>query len=174
MRNSLAALAVLAVAGCGGSEPEQVVAVNLGDQLSPGCYTVDLFDPFTIEPPAPEVAQEAQKFLGVWKNGAWNGKWCHDLYITRVDADGSVVVLDAYGPFSAAGLEATVFRRQGTLKDGVLTLHSRGGTVKYQREGDYLVGTRKGTLGKMEITMSREENVAIGEPVMLKRAVTKS
>ncbi|HET7409567.1 MAG TPA: hypothetical protein VFJ13_05160, partial [Paracoccaceae bacterium] len=121
-----------------------------------------------------EVAQEAHKFLGVWKHGAWDGKWCHDLYVTSISTDGSVEVLDAYGPYRAAGMEATVFRRTGTLEDGVLTFHSRGGTVRYRRDGEYLVGTRKGTLGDFEIIMSREEDVAIGEPVMLERAVRKS
>ena len=173
MRNSVAVFAVLVIAGCGSPEPE-VAEVAEADLLRPDCYTVDLFDPFTIENPPADVAQEAHQFLGVWKNGAWGGTWCHDLYITRVGADGSVDVLDAYGPFRAAGFEATVFKRTGKLEDGVLTFHTRGGTAQYRRDGDYLVGTRKGTLGNFEIVMSREENVAIGEPVMLARAVTGS
>lgn len=173
MRTFVTVLAVLAIAGCGGPEPE-VAQVEEADLLRPDCYTVDLFDPFTIQNPPADVAPEAHKFLGVWKNGAWDGKWCHDLYITRVAADGSVEVLDAYGPFRAAGFEATVFKRTGRLKDGVLTFHTRGGTVQYKRDGEYLVGTRKGTLGNFEIVMSREDNVAIGEPVMLARAVTGS
>lgn len=172
-RHLLAALAVLAVAGCGGKEPE-VAKVDLGDQLSPDCYTVDLFDPFTIRNPPTEVASEANKFLGVWMHGAWDGKWCHDLYIINVSADGTVDLLDAYGPYRAAGLEATVFRRKGKLKDGVLTFHSRGGTVHYRRDGDYLVGTRKGTLGNFDIIMSREDNVDFGKPVMLARASARS
>ena len=175
MKRHMAVIAVVALVGCAEEKPVEVaVEVDPSAKLSPGCYTVDLFDPYTIENPAPEIAQEAHKFLGVWKDGAWNGTWCHDLYVMQVATDGSVTVLDAYGPYHNAGMEATAFRRIGTLKDGVLSFHSRGGRVEYRRDGEYLVGTRKGTLGKMEITMSRQQNVAIGEPIKPKKAVKKS
>lgn len=174
MKRYVAAAAMLALAGCAKEEPVEVAVVDLSEKLSPGCYTVDLFDPYTIENPPPEVAQEAHQFLGVWKDGAWNGTWCHDLYITQVAADGSVTVLDAYGPLRPAGLEATVFRRVGKLKDGVLTFHSRGGTVEYRRDGNYLVGMRKGTLGQMEIIMHRQDDIAIGTPIDPKPFVRKS
>lgn len=175
MRNFGAILAVLAIAGCAKEEePKPVAVVDLADRLSPGCYTVDLFDPYTIERPAPGAPADATGFLGVWKDGAWNDQWCHDLYVTKVGADGTVEVLDAYGPFRSAGIEATVFRRKGHVRDGVLTFHSQGGKVEYRRDGDYLVGNRQGTLGKMDITLSRQENVAIGEPIPPKRAVKKS
>lgn len=165
MRNFAAIVAVLAVAGCGEKEPEVATPdLTLADKLSPGCYTVDLFDPYTIEQPTPEVPADSSAFLGVWKNGAWNGEWCHDLYVTRVAADGTVEVLDAYGPMRSAGIEATVFRRKGQVKDGILTFHSQGGKVEYKRDGEYLVGFRKGTLGKMEITMSRQEGMAMATP----------
>lgn len=172
-RAAIAVLAAITVAGCGGSDSKDEVAVD-APALSPGCYTVDLFDPFTIKAPPPEIAEEADDFLGVWMNGAWDGKWCHDLYVTSVNADGSVEVLDAYGPYVPAGVEATVFRREGHLKDGVLTLHSQGATVTYHRDGAYLVGTRKGAYGDFDIIMSREKNVAIGEPVMLPRGFKHS
>lgn len=171
MKRYMAVLAVLALAGCGGKKPETVAVVDAGDKLNPDCYTVDLFDPFTVEAPPAEMADEAHGFLGVWKNGAWNGDWCHDLYVTRVGMDGQVEVLDAYGPLHASGLEATVFRRKGTLKDGVLSFQSRGGAVEYRRDGEYLVGKRKGSLGEFEIVMAREEGVETGEPIMLARAV---
>ena len=171
MKRYMAILAVLAVAGCGGKKPEAVAVADAGDLLDPECYTVDLFDPFTVESPPAELADEAKGFLGVWKNGAWNGNWCHDLYVTRVSADGQVEVLDAYGPLHGTDLEATVFRRKGTLKDGVLTFQSRGGKVEYRRDGEYLVGKRKGVLGEFEIIMAREEGVETGEPIMLARAV---
>ncbi|HLS19241.1 MAG TPA: hypothetical protein VK090_05470, partial [Paracoccaceae bacterium] len=76
-----------------------------------------------------------------------------------------------YGPLHGTDLEATVFRRKGTLKDGVLTFQSRGGKVEYRRDGEYLVGKRKGVLGEFEIIMAREEGVETGEPIMLARAV---
>lgn len=171
MKRCMAVLAILAVAGCGGKKPDNIAAADAGDKLKPECYTVDLFDPFTVESPPAEVADEADGFLGVWKNGAWNGKWCHDLYVTKVTADGQVEVLDAYGPLHSSGIEATVFRRKGTLKDGVLSFRSQGGQVEYRRNGEYLVGERKGVLGDFEIIMAREEGVETGEPIMLARAI---
>ena len=174
MKRYLAFLALIAFAGCADKDqPAGVAVATLADRLNPTCYTVDLFDPFTLEKPAPDVPPETKAFLGVWKHGAWNGQWCHDLYVTRVGADGNVEVLDAYGPYSAAGIEATVFKRKGRIKDGVLTFHSQGGTVEYRLDGEYLVGTRKGTLGNMEITMSRQDDVAVGKPVKLARHVVK-
>lgn len=174
MKKYLAVLAVTAVAGCAAEKPQEVAAVSPAELLDPECYTVDLFDPFTIKEPTPEVPEEASAFLGVWKQGAWNGQWCHDLYVTQVTADGEVEVLDAYGPYRAAGIEATVFKRTGRIRDGVLTLHSQGGKVEYKLDGGYLVGKRRGTLGNMEIVMSRQQNVAVGEPVKLARHVVKS
>lgn len=171
MKRYMAIFAVLAVAGCGGKKPEAVAVVDAGDKLKPDCYTVDLFDPFTVESPPAELADEASGFLGVWKNGAWNGDWCHDLYVTRVGADGQVEVLDAYGPLRASGLEATVFRRKGTLKNGVLRFQSHGGMVEYRRNGEYLVGERKGVLGEFEIFMTREDGIKTDEPIMLARAI---
>ena len=164
MRRVVPALAVLAVAACAEKEPPPAPpapVLSHADRLSPGCYTVDLFDPYTIEAVAPETPPDAAAFLGVWMNGAWNGDWCHDLYVTRVSADGRATVLDAYGPFRAAGIEATVFRREGFIKDGVLTFHTQGGTVEYRRDGEYLVGKRRGTMGIMDITMSRPEGMVL-------------
>ncbi len=160
MKRLAAAIALLAIAGCAEKKPAEV-KVGLSDRLSPGCYTVDLFDPYTIENPGPDVPEETSAFLGVWKNGSWGGKWCHDLYITKAFPDGSVELLDAYGPYRDAGIEATVFKRQGRVKDGVLTFNSQNRSpVEYRIVGDYLVGERRGTLGTFEITMSREDKIA--------------
>jgi hypothetical protein len=157
MKRLVAALGLLAIAGCA-EEQQAKVEVDLGKRLSPGCYTVDLFDPYTIEQPGPDVPEEAMAFLGVWKDGAWGGHWCHDLYITRAFADGSVELLDAYGPFREAGYEATVFKRRGRVENGVLKFFSRDRSpVEYRIVGGYLVGERRGTLGTFEITMSRAE-----------------
>lgn len=159
MKRLAAIISLLAIAGCA-EEKQAKVEVDLGKQLSPGCYTVDLFDPYEIHSPGPDVPDDARAFLGVWKNGAWGGHWCHDLYITKAFDDGTVELLDAYGPYRQAGYEATVFKRKGRVEDGVLTFTSRDRSpVKYRIVGGYLVGERKGTLGTFEITMSREEGV---------------
>ena len=141
------------------NKPE--ATVDLSDQLSPGCYTVDLFDPYRLEHPGASVPAEARKFLGVWQNGAWGGDWCHDLYVTEIRPDGSVVVLDAYGPSQARGHEASVYRRVGQIQNGVLSFLSHGKTpVSYRLQGDFLVGQRKGFRGHLDIVMSRTDRIA--------------
>jgi hypothetical protein len=166
MNRLAAAIGLLAIAGCASEERQANVEADIGKRLSPGCYTVDLFDPYTIERPGPGVPEDARAFLGVWKNGAWGGHWCHDLYITRAFADGSVELLDAYGPYREVGIEATVFKRKGQVEDGVLTFRSQHKSpVRYRVVGDYLVGERRGKLGTFEITMSREEGLPPGQAV---------
>ena len=149
------------LASCANEEKRAEVVVDLSKKLSPGCYTVDLFDPYIIEYPGSEVPEDYRKFLGVWKNGAWGGLWCHDLYITRVDADGSVELLDAHGPYAAYEAEATVFKRKAQIKDGVLSFMSYGrAPVNYRLVGEYLLGERRDVMGTFEITMSRVETFA--------------
>ncbi|MEM1300499.1 MAG: hypothetical protein AAGH68_14595 [Pseudomonadota bacterium] len=160
MRRILALLALGALAACA---PEQKAKIeeDFSKRLSPGCYTVDLFDPYRLEYPEAGVSAENRKFLGVWKNGAWGGNWCHDLYITNVFADGSVELLDAYGPSAKHGHEATVYKRKGKIENGVLTFLSHKQTpVSYRLAGEYLVGTRKDLFGTIEITMSRTDRLA--------------
>jgi len=156
MRRLSATVACVALIGCA---PERRAAVVESGppvvRLSPGCHTVDLFDPYEIQRHGAEVPVEYANFLGVWKNGAWGGTWCHDLYVIRVEADGSVDLLDAHGPNPPVH-GATVFRRMGRIDGGVLSFTSVGGArVEYRVVGKYLVGERKGALGTVGITMSR-------------------
>lgn len=160
MKRFMALIGLCALAGCA-AEKRAAVETQIRQQLSPGCYTVDLFDPYTLEPPAAGVSAEDRKFLGVWKNGAWGGSWCHDLYITKIEPDGSVELLDAYGPSSRHGHQPTVFKRKAQIKDGVLSFRSHGSApVEYRIVGDFLVGERRDSLGKFEITMSRTDGLA--------------
>lgn len=160
-RLSVAALAV-ALAACAPVSKKPVQQADLSDRLSVGCYTVDLFDPYRIEYPAAGVSPADAKFLGVWKDAAWNGNWCHDLYITEVRADGSVTLLDAYGPNTQRGWEAQVFKRNARIVDGALTFTTIGrAEVTYRLQGDFLVGKRTDFLGTQEITMGRTEGVAL-------------
>ena len=162
MRRLLATVAVLAIAGCAAPEKRAAIEVDLSKRLSPGCYTVDLFDPYRIEYPSADVPAEVRQFLGVWKNGAWGGRVCHDLYVTEALPDGRVTVIDAYGPDGNYGRDAMVFTRTGRVEDGVLTFMSIGSApVKYRMVGEYLVGERLDAFGKFEITMSRTERVAV-------------
>ena len=160
MRRVIAIAVLCAVAACGAQRKAER-APNLADSLSPGCYTVDLFDPYRLEYPSADVPAGYREFLGVWQNGAWGGQWCHDLYITKVHADGRVELLDVYGPSPKHGHEASVFKRTGQIEGGVLTfLSHRRAPVSYRIVGDFLVGNRSDHVGKSEITMSRTDRVA--------------
>jgi hypothetical protein len=161
MRRLLAVAVTIGLAGCVSAEKRAEIEVDLSKRLSPGCYTVDLFDPYRIEYPLPDVPAESRKFLGVWKNGAWGDNWCHDLYVTQVHADGTVDVIDAYGPKPNSTIDAHVFKRKGKIENGVLTFQSRfNSPVSYRLVGEFLVGERLDAFGKMEITMSREFGLA--------------
>jgi len=161
----LAATAGAAVAGCMpiSKKTVQTAAPDLSDQLSVGCYTVDLFDPYRIKYPQAGVSQENAKFLGVWKDGAWDGKWCHDLYITDVRPDGTVTLLDAYGPNKARKWEAQVYKRTGRITDGVLTFKGvLGAQLEYRLVGNrFLVGKRTDFVAKETITLAKSEGVAL-------------
>ncbi len=158
---------LLAVAACDvtNRKPPPVAArANHADNLILGCYTVDLFDPYKIEYPAANVPPAMSKFLGVWKDAGWNGKWCHDLYITEVRADGTVTLLDAYGPNLGQGLEATVFRRTARIVNGVLTFNAIGhAPVSYELadNGSFLLGKRIDGSGRYVITMQRVDGVIL-------------
>ena len=161
-RLCVAALAV-ALAACAPVAKKPTKVVDLSDRLSVGCYTVDLFDPYRIEYPTAGVSAENAKFLGVWKDAAWDkDNWCHDLYITDVRPDGTVTLLDAYGPNPKRGWEAQVYKRTAQIVDGALTFNSIGRSqVTYRLQGDFLVGTRKDFFTTQEITMGRSEGVAL-------------
>ena len=134
------------------------------DNLKLGCYTVDLFDPYRLQFPTKGVPRENSRFIGAWKDAAWNGEWCHDLYITEVRPDGTVTLLDAYGPSTKQNREATVFKRQAVIKDGELVFTSIGGasvTYRLSKNGEYLIGRRVDALGKYNITMARRDGVAV-------------
>ena len=140
------------------------VKANLADRLKVGCYTVDLFDPYRLKYPKAGVPREHSRFIGAWKDAAWNGEWCHDLYITDVRADGTVTLLDAHGPNRKQGREATVFKRTAKISNGVLTFQSVGGaTVTYRlsEDGSFLLGKRSDISGKYDITMARRDGVPV-------------
>ena len=164
MRKLIWVAAVLALTACvttkkqAKTEPD---SPDLTKDLSIGCYTVDLFDPYRINYPKAGVSPENAKFLGVWKDGAWDkDEWCHDLYITEVRADGSVVLLDAYGPNPNRGSEAVVFKRIGQIEDGVLSFVSGGAKVSYRVRGNFLVGQRVDLFSSMNATIRRVDGIA--------------
>ena len=162
MQRLLMVVFALAIAGC---VPMKAKKVAVGDphakNLVPDCYTVDLFDPYRLEYPDQSVPAEVRQFLGVWRQGAWGGKWCHDLYVTAAYPDGTLDVLDLYGPLPGTAVEATAFKRKARVVDGELQFGSVGfATTTYRREGEYLIGVRDGVHGKFNVTMIREERLA--------------
>lgn len=162
MQRMIMVLLALAIAGCAPLKAKKTTVDPYAKDLRPGCYTVDLFDPYVLQYPEEAVPAANRDFLGVWRQGDWGGNdWCHDLYVTAVYPDGSVDVLDLHGPKRDSGLEATVFKRKGFIENGVLTLKSIGyATVNYRREGQYLLASRDGIHGKYSAVMVREEKVA--------------
>ncbi|MEM7270379.1 MAG: hypothetical protein AAF401_14160 [Pseudomonadota bacterium] len=148
----LAALAA-ALAAC--APPPKRTATTYDSTVKRDCYTVDLFTEAVVEPPAEDVPAEWKGFSGVWGGGAWEGKWCHDLYVLSIDANGQVTVIETHGPFEDWGREATAFRRQGYITDkGRLRLIYSNVSVEYELAGDKLHGRRKEGAGEMLIKLS--------------------
>ncbi len=152
---TLAALGV-ALAGCApkraakGPTPYDLTA-------DAGCYTVDLFTPSTVTAPTSDVPSEWHGYLGKWGGGAWEGKWCHDLYVLSISPDGKVDVISAHAPFPEWGREATAFRRQGVIgKNGRLTLRYKDVVVEYRLDKGSLLGDRVQNKAKMRIKLSQQ------------------
>lgn len=164
MRTFILVVMTAVVTACMPAEKTTAVATgpSLEDQLSPGCYTVDLFDPYRINYPGGGVSQDQAAFLGRWTDAAWNGDWCHELYITDIASDGTVSLLDAYGPYPKLGIEAQVFRRTAKIKDGELSFTSvaKAG-VTYKMQDGYLIGRRIDLWGEYDVTMAKRQGVAL-------------
>lgn len=146
----------LVLAGCApkrvatGPTPYDVTA-------DPGCYTVDLFTPSTVTTPTSDVPSEWHGYLGKWGGGAWEGKWCHDLYVLSISPDGKVDVISAHAPFPEWGREATAFRRQGFIgKDGRMTVRFKDVVVEYRLKNGSLLGDRVQNKAKMRIKLSQQ------------------
>lgn len=108
------------------------------------CYTVDLFDKYRIKKPGAGVNAEMAALLGEWGNGAWDGEWCHDLYVLEVRKDGVAKVIETFGPSQNWGRRAAAFRRTGSVsRDGVLTLTAGNVVSKYRVRNGQLHGERR-------------------------------
>ena len=146
----------IALAGCA---PKRVATgpTPYDRTVDAGCYTVDLFTPSNVTTPADDVPAEWRGYLGKWGGGAWEGKWCHDLYVLGISPDGQVDVISAHAPFPEWGLEATAFRRQGRIdKEGMLTLRYKDVVVEYRLQNGQLLGDRKQGGAKMRIKLSQQ------------------
>ena len=110
-----------------------------------GCYTVDLYDdPYRrneIQPAKAGLSNSWNRYLGVWGEGAWNGGQCHEIHVTEVNQDGSVVVIDTVAPYES--LRAESHRRTGRIdRNGRLIVPGTNGPTVYSYENGRLRGTR--------------------------------
>ena len=156
---TLAALGV-ALAGC--APKRGVTGPTPYDRtVDAECYTVDLFTPSNVTQPAADVPSEWHGYLGKWGGGAWEGKWCHDLYVLSISADGKVDIISAHAPFPEWGREATAFRRQGLIsKNGRLTVRFKDVVVEYRLENGRLLGDRRQGNAKMRIKLTSQNLAA--------------
>ena len=162
-----AALAICAIAaGCAG--PERKAAAPAPDTTHlqrVNCYTVDLFDEPEFK--APEtLSAEKRRYIGHWRGGTWNGKWCHDLIVTGIETNGRVHVLDMHGPSTAFNEPATIFRRTGRIhEDGSLRFAHGTVTRRYILREGKLHGHREGDgHGALEAVLSRAGAVPMPRP----------
>ena len=143
MKPIVAGAALLAiVAGC-----EPTTRSSLPDaQLSrAGCYTVELYDdPFqrnVVQPAKQGLPDRWNRFLGVWGEGAWNGGQCHEIHVTEIHQDGSVVIVDTVAPWQ--DLRAESHRRAGRIDgSGRLVVPGTSGPTVYVWENGRLRATR--------------------------------
>ena len=121
------------------------------------CYTVDLFDPVEIKTPAANVPPQFAAFLGEWGGGAWNGKWCHDLVIYDVKANGEVELLSMHAPNFDINHPPTVFKRKAVIDvNNTLRMVAGDDRMVYNIDRQFLVGTRSGKSGSYEIALTRK------------------
>lgn len=154
---TFAALGV-ALAGCAPKRVATVGPTPYDLTVDAGCYTVDLFTPSAVTTPTSDVPTEWHGYLGKWGGGAWEGKWCHDLYVLSISAEGQVDVISAHAPFPEWGLEATAFRRQGFIdEDGRMTVRYKDIVVEYRLEKGNLLGDRVQNKAKMRIKLSQQD-----------------
>ncbi len=168
--------AAMALTGClGTAEPEIVedTGPDFEHLREPGCYTVDLFTEVPIQEPE-DLPAEFAKYLGEWGNGVWNGSWCHDLLIHTVSADGVVELLDMHAPSEDFRQPATIFKRQGQIReDGALHFAHGIVTRRYEIRDGLMFGLAEGgAYGSAEIVLSKKGVVPLPtpRPVMIAKA----
>lgn len=155
---ALAVIAALTLAACEkkvaktGPTPYDKTVVN-------DCYTVDLFTVAKVETPTSDVPGEWAGYSGKWGAAAWEGKWCHDLYVLKIAPSGEVDVMSLHAPYEPWGKQATAFRRKGVItKDGRLRVSSSGVMTEYWLQNGRLYGLRKEGNGEFRIALQPRVN----------------
>lgn len=53
----------------------------------------------SVEKPNSTVPERYSRFLGIWEDGKWDGVVCTVIVVESIDADGTAVVVYAFGDF---------------------------------------------------------------------------
>ena len=151
MRVMMIAAACVLVAGCA-KEVKTVEAPEPEPELTRAdCYTVVLFDDPQVQTPGEKVPEAYAGYLGSWTRGAWDGKWCHELLVTQVTADGQVELYEMHAPYEAWGQPASAFKRTARIDDsGDLRFRYGTESLRYELVGGKLYAERDGRFGKLE------------------------
>lgn len=156
---SLAAVS-LVLAGCA-QKPEEVAEAPPPELTRDDCYTVVLFDDVDIVQPGPEVPAEYHGFVGAWQKGAWDGKWCHDVLISEVRADGSVELFEMHAPYVEWGQPASAFKRRARIdENGNMRFRYGTETISYTLVDGSLHARRSGRFGDLAAVLVNGDSVA--------------
>jgi len=170
MHKLIALAACLLAAACAEPAPEAPPAPAKAAAPPPAvsranCYTVELFEKREIRAPEPEVPPDYRAYLGRWENGAWAGRWCHDLLIYDVTPEGEVTLVDMHAPSQRFGVAASAFTRTGQIgEDGTLRFGSEIERRVYRLEKGRLVAVRIGPYGELDAVLHRAGRVRVPRP----------
>ncbi len=149
------ALGALAACASGDRQPRRNPA--FAETTDASCYTVDLFDDPDFVKPGEAVPRRWRDFAGVWGGGAWNGQWCHDLYVLEVKPDGLVRLIETHAPHEPWGKRATAFTRTGRIgPDGRLRLRYGKVESEYWVEDGVLYGLQNDSGDVRRIALTRQ------------------
>lgn len=158
-RAVLAGLLASLSAACAGNVAEQPSPARVAHEATvrPDCYTVDLFKPEELVTPVEAVPAAWTGYVGRWGDAAWDGEWCHDLYVLEVRPDGRVSVIETHAPYPEWGKPVTAYRRTAKIgEDGRLRLDYGSTRVEYWLEDGKLYGLRREGGVRRRIALSRE------------------
>lgn len=146
--------AILALTACSSEKKVASGPTPYDKTVVNDCYTVDLFTVAKVEEPDANVPSAWAAYSGKWGSAAWDGKWCHDLYVLKIAASGEVEVMDLHAPYEPWAKPATAFRRKGWIsKDGRLRVSHGRVVSEYWLENGRLYGLRKEGNGELRIAM---------------------
>ncbi|HUF57474.1 MAG TPA: hypothetical protein VMM55_13035 [Thermohalobaculum sp.] len=154
MRVTMIAAAGLVLAGCAKDEPVEVVEAPPPELTRPDCYTVVLFDDPPVVEPDEAVPEPHREFLGSWTRGAWDGKWCTELFVTEIRPDGLVELYEMHAPYPDWGQPASAFKRTARIDDqGDLRFRYGTESLRYRLLDGTLLAERSGRFGKLEAVL---------------------